>query len=83
MVEGYPKRIDACNFKQSYSTRFSQNTPLHQGAPRYDNTEDVLNKLLKEDLEKIKKDMFNEQADEFAKAVDPALAEKFRSKDPN
>ncbi len=42
-----------------------------------------MNKLLKEDLEKIKKDMFNEQADEFAKTVDPALAEKFRSKDPN
>jgi hypothetical protein len=56
---------------------------MHQGAPRYDNTELAMNKLLKEDLEKIKKDMFSEQLDEFAKTVDPALAEKFRSKDPN
>ena len=56
---------------------------MHQGAPRCDNTEHAMNKLLKEDLEKIKKDMFNEQLDEFAKTVDPALAEKFRSKDPN
>jgi hypothetical protein len=56
---------------------------MHQGAPRFDNTEHAMNKLLKEDLEKIKEDMFNEQVDEFAKTVDPALAEKFRSKDPN
>ena len=41
-----------------------------------------MNKLLKEDLEKIKEDMFNEHVDEFAKTLDPALAEKFRGKDP-
>jgi hypothetical protein len=56
---------------------------MHQGAPRYGNTEHAMNKLLKEDLEKIKEDMFNEQVDEFAKMVDPALAETFRSKDSN
>jgi|GEM_PF-4953958 len=56
---------------------------MHQGAPRYDNTEHAMNKLLKQDLRKIKEDMFNEQLDEFTKTVDPALAEKFRSKDPN
>ena len=56
---------------------------MHQGAPRYDNTEHTMHKLLKEDLEKIKEDMFNEQADEFATTGHPALAEKFRSKDPN
>jgi hypothetical protein len=32
---------------------------MHQGAPRYDNTEHAMHKLLKEDLEKIKEDMFN------------------------
>jgi hypothetical protein len=32
--------------------------------------------LLKEDLEKIKEDIFNEQVDEFAKTAGPALAEK-------
>ncbi len=56
---------------------------MHQRAPKCDNTEHAMNKLLKEDLEKIKEDMFNEQLDEFAKTVDPPLAEKFRSKDPN
>ena len=56
---------------------------MHQGAPRCDNTEHTMNKLLKEDREKIKEDMFNEQLDEFAETVDSALAEKFRSKDPN
>jgi hypothetical protein len=55
---------------------------MHQGASRYDNTEHATNKLLKEDLKKIKEDMFNEQLDQFAKTVDPALAEKFRSKTP-
>ena len=45
-----------------------------QGAPRYDNTEHAMNKLLKEDPEKIKEDMFNEHVDEFAKTADPALA---------
>ena len=42
---------------------------MHQGASRHDNTEHAMNKLLKEDLEKIKEDMFNEQVDEFAKTV--------------
>ena len=55
---------------------------MHQGAPRYDNTEHAMNKLLKQDLRKIKEDMFNEQLDEFTKTVDPALVEKFRSKTP-
>ena len=54
---------------------------MHQGAPRYDNTEHAVNKSLKEDLEKIKEDMFNHQVDDLAKTVDPALAEKFKSKD--
>jgi hypothetical protein len=44
---------------------------MHQGAPRYGNTEHVMNKLLKQDLEKIKGDMFNEHVDEFAKTVGP------------
>ena len=56
---------------------------MHQGAPRYDNTETCHELIVNEDLKKIKEDMFNEQLDEFTKTVDPALAEKFRSKDPN
>ena len=54
---------------------------MHQGAPRYDNTEHAMNKLLNEDLKKIKEDMFNQQFDDLAKTVNPALAEKFRSKE--
>ena len=54
---------------------------MHQGAPKYDNTEHAMNKLLKEDLDKIKEYMFNQQLDDFTKTVDPALAEKFRRKD--
>jgi hypothetical protein len=54
---------------------------MHQGAPRYDNIIHAMNKLSKEDLEKIKEDMFNQQLDDFAKTVDPTLAEKFRSKE--
>jgi hypothetical protein len=72
--EDYPKRIDACTSNRVTLQDFHKNTPMHQGAPRYDNTEH---------LEKIKENMFNEHVDEFAKSVDPALAEKFRSKDPN
>jgi hypothetical protein len=37
--------------------------------------------VLKEDLQKIKDELFNESADDIAK-TDPVLAEKLRSKDP-
>ncbi len=54
-VEDYLKRTDACNFKQHYLARFTQNTPMHQGAPRYDNTETYHELIVNEDLKKSKK----------------------------